>query len=173
MGWGIKWRAAGWGCYRDFLSHCHYFLSRYYCCSPLSPPASRPQSTLPSPSCPSLGPWGSGNGREGPRGRTGVRRGPWWSTERTEARRPGEASRTYEWCPGNWPEEGVSARRCGWSPRWLFEANKYKKYIVITALMNECMYRKILTDAWMNYLFQRYNSHQLASIGYIGMTQPQ
>lgn len=127
--------AAGWGCYRDFLPHCHYFLSHCccflwscYCCSPLSPPASRPQSTPPSPaSGPSLGLLGSGNGREGPRGRTGVRRGPWWSTERMEARRPEEAWRTYEWCPENWQEGGVSGRRCAWSPRWLFEAGKYKQ----------------------------------------------
>lgn len=52
---------------------------------------------------------------------------------------PEEASQTYEWCPGNWPEEGVIARRYVWSPRWLSEANKYKQKMMDCSF-NEFMY---------------------------------
>lgn len=134
-GWGVEERrAVGLGCYWDFLSHCHYFLSCYcchycfqsscYCCSPRSPLVSRPQSTPPSPpSLAGLGPLGWGNGRDGPRVRTEARRELWWSRVRMEGRRPEEASKLYELCHGNWPEGGASARHCAWSPRWLFGAD--------------------------------------------------
>ncbi len=127
-------RAVGLGCYWDFLSHCHYFLSHYCChycfqlscywCSPRSPLVSRPQSTPPSPpSLAGLGPLGWGNGREGPRVRTEARRELWWSWVRMEGRRPEEALKLYELCHGNWPEGGASAHHCAWSPRWLFGAD--------------------------------------------------
>lgn len=133
-------REAGLGCYRHFLPHCHYFLSRYccscccllwlcYCCSPQLPPVSRPQSIPPSPpSLPSLGPLGQGNGREGPRVRTEARKELWWRRVRMEGKRLAPLQ-LFEWCHENWPEGGASAHHCALSPQWLFGADEEERRV--------------------------------------------